>query len=42
VQVREFILSQSGTNKLIILLLYEATLQGKWLQTIRQTVGVIF
>jgi len=38
-KLREFVGFHSGINKL---LLYEATLLGKWLQTFRQTVTILF
>jgi len=39
-QLREFVGFHSGINNLNFLLLHEATLLGKWLQTFRQTVGI--
>ena len=39
-QLRELAGFHSGINNLIFLLLHEATLLGKWLQTFRQTVRV--
>jgi len=39
-QLRLFVTFHSGINKLSFLMLYEATLLGKWLQTFRQTVRV--
>jgi len=41
-QLHEFLGFHSGINNLNFLLLYEATLLGKWLQTFRQTVRVAF
>jgi len=41
-KLREFVGFHSGINNLTFLLLYEATLLGKWLQTFRQTVCVFF
>jgi len=41
-QLREFVGFHSGINNQNILLLYEATLLGKWLQTFRPTVRVLF
>jgi hypothetical protein len=41
-QLRVFSGFHSGINNLIILLLYEAMLLGKWLQTFRQAVRVSF
>jgi len=38
-KLREFVGFHIGINKL---LLYEATLLGKWLQTFRQTVTILF
>jgi hypothetical protein len=40
-QLGEFVGVHSGISKLNFLLLYEATLLGKWLQTFRQTVRVL-
>jgi hypothetical protein len=40
-QLREFVGFRSGINKLTFLLLYEATLLGKWLQTFRQAIRVL-
>jgi hypothetical protein len=39
-QLREALSFHSGINNLTFLLLYEATLMDKWLQTFRQTVRV--
>ena len=39
-QLREFLGVHSDINNLTFLLLYEATLLGKWLQTFRQTLRV--
>jgi hypothetical protein len=41
-QLREFLGFHSGINNRNFLLLYEATLLDKWLQTFRQTVRVSF
>ena len=41
-QIREFLGFHSGINNLTFLLLYEATLLGKWLRTFRQMVMVLF
>ena len=41
-QLRDFLGFHSGINNLTIFLLYEAMLLGKWLQTFRQTVKVLF
>ena len=41
-QLRQFLCFHSGTNNITFLLLYEARLLGKWLQTFRQTVRVSF
>ena len=41
-KLRECVGFHSGINNLTFLLLYEATLLGKWLQTFRQTVCVLF
>ena len=40
--LREFECFHSGINNLTFLLLYEATLLGKWLRTFRQMVRVLF
>jgi hypothetical protein len=39
-QLLQFVGFHSGINNPTFLLLYEATLLGKWLQTFRQTVRV--
>jgi uncharacterized membrane protein YbaN (DUF454 family) len=39
-QLHKFACFHSSINNLTFLLLYEATLLGKWLQTFRQTVSV--
>ena len=39
-QLGEFVGFHSGINNLTFLLLHEATLLGKWLQTFRQTVQI--
>jgi hypothetical protein len=41
-QLSEFLGFHSGINNLTLLLLHEATLLGKWLQTFGQTVRVSF
>jgi hypothetical protein len=41
-QLREFVGFHRGVNYLNILLLYEAMLLVKWLQTFRPTVRVLF
>ena len=41
-QIHVFLGFHSGINNLTFLLLYEATLLGKWLRTFRQMVMVLF
>ena len=41
-QTHVFLGFHSGINNLTFLLLYEATLLGKWLRTFRQMVRVLF
>jgi hypothetical protein len=41
-QLRDFVGFHSDINNLNFILLYEATLLGKWLQTFRHTDRVLF